>query len=432
MLEQLRIALARKKIFRAGLLMLIAMIATVNFWPGYVTLLQGPQDLYTLDTGDLEGRYVAARIDIIYDWYAESVRRGDDSGTPVQREYIIPAGGSSFIGLEISSDLFDAAGAVMDDTLAVQKGQSGTPGDAELVVRGTIRQMDEKTLSFYHEVVGYDSLSPEDQQRFLPLVLETDTIGRYPVSSLLLSALALAAFALPSLGLALSASLGKGPRQIVDYLGELSPARYEVVADDLDNFYDAAVPADRVRVNPRWLLYENGASSWLLSTNDVAWVYRESSRRGENIVVCSKSEPRHFSKHRIPVGTRWAADNLLGRLSAALPEAVFGYDPLWETLYDLDPNRFCHDIRATLYAAGPGGAPLYDAVREAPDLFPPRPGDDPPPRHTAPGAPPETAGAPAVSSPSAGRAQPEADAPAPSPAGDTDPGEASSYGQENS
>lgn len=432
MLEQLRIAMARKKLRRAGLLMLTAVIATFNFWPGYVTLLQGTQDLYTLDAGDLEGRYVAARIDIIYDWYAESVRRGDDSGTPVQREYVIPAGESSFIGLEISSDLFDAAGTVMDNTLAVQKGQSDASGDAELVVRGTVRQMDEKTLSFYHKVIGYDDLSPEDQQRFLPLVLETDTIGRYPVSSLLLSALALAAFALPSLGLALSASLGKGPRQIVNYLGELSPARYEVVADDLDNFYDAAVPADRMRVSPRWLLYENGASSWLLSTNDVAWVYRESSRRGENIVVCSKSEPRHFSKHRIPVGTRWAADNLLGRLSAVLPEAVFGYDPLWETLYDLDPNRFSHDIRATLYAAGPGGAPLYDAVREAPDLFPPRPGDDPPPRHTAPAEAAEATAAPAVSSPSAGTAQPEAGAPAPSPAGDAGPGEAPSPGKETS
>lgn len=432
MLEQLRIAMARKKLRRAGLLMLTAVIATFNFWPGYLTLLRGPQDLYTLDAGDLEGRYVAARIDIIYDWYAESVRQEDDFATPVQREYIIPAGESSFIGLELSSDLFDAAEAVTNHTVGVQIGKESGPNPCELVVRGTIRPMSDQTRSFYYKVVGYDDLSPEDQQRFLPLVLETDIIGSYPASSLLLSALALAAFALPSLGLALSAVLGKGPRQIVNYLGELSPARYEVVADDLDDFYDAAVPADRMRVSPRWLLYENGASSWLLSTNDVAWVYRESSRRGENIVVCSKSEPRHFSKHRIPVGTQWAADNLLGRLSAVLPEAVFGYDPLWETLYDLNPNRFSHDIRATLYAAGPGGAPLYDAVREAPDLFPPRPGDDPPPRHTAPAEAPEAAGAPAVSSPSAGSAQPEAGAPAPSPTGDAGPGEAPSPGEENS
>lgn len=432
MLEQLRLAMAQKKLRRAGLLMLTAVIATFNFWPGYLTLLQGPQDLYTLDAGDLEGRYVAARIDIIYDWYAESVRRGDDSGTPVQREYIIPAGESAFIGLELPSDLFDAAEVVTNHTVGVQIGKESGPNPSELVVRGTIRPMDDQTRSFYYDVVGYDNLSPEDQQRFLPLVLETDTIGSYPVSALLLSALALTAFALPSLGLALSAVLGKGPRQIVNYLGELSPARYELVADDLDDFYDSAVPSDLVRVSPRWLLYENGASSWLLAAIDVAWVYRESSWRGENIVVCSKSEPHHFSKHRIPVRTRWAADNLLGRLSAMLPEVVFGYDPRWETLYDLDPQRFCRDIHATLYAAGPGSVPLYDAVREAPDLFPPRPGDGPPPRHTAPAETPETAGAPAVSSPSAGTAQPEANVSPSSPAGAAGSGEASFPGEKTS
>lgn len=383
MLEQLRIEAGRKKLHRALFLLVIALVVAVWYSPGYLTLLRGPADLYSLDAGELEGRYVAARIDIIYDWYAESIRRGDETETPIHREYIIPAGSTSFMGVEIPAAQFDQAGAVLDSTRAVRGGASDTLDGSAVVVRGTIRQMDPQTLSFYHEVVGYDALTPEEQQRFLPLVLVTDNIGGYPASSLALSALALAAFALPSLGLALSAVFGKGPRQVVGYLGRLSPARYEVVADELDDFYDTAVPADRVRVSPRWLLYEHGEDSWLLAVSDVAWVYRQPSRsRGcaADIVVCSKSEPRRFAKHRIPVRTQRAVDNLLGRLSAMMPGAVFGYDPIWETLYALDPKRFCQDIRAALYAAGPGSAPLYDAVREAPDLFPPRPGDEPRPR----------------------------------------------------
>lgn len=383
MLEHLCRATARKKLTLAGILLLIAALITFRYWAGFAALVQGPQDLYTLDVASLEGRYVAARVDIIYDWYAESVRRGDETETPVRREYIIPVGSFSFMGMEVPSDRFDEADAVLDSTLADYQGYGGD--GSELTVRGTIRQMDARTLDYYYQVVGYDDLSEADRQRFLPLVLVADEVAGYPVSSLTTGALALAAFTLPSLLLVLSALFGKGPRQPSAYLESLAARAQAPSLEELDAFYDQTIPADSLRLDRRWLLYENAAASWLLSTRDVAWVYAQPVRRtipngACHVVVCSKSEPGRMARHLIPLPSQRAAQNVLGRLSAMLPDAVFGYDPRWEPLYRADPERFCRDIRGEQRAASAAPrAPLYDAVRDAPDIFPPRPGAEPQP-----------------------------------------------------
>ena len=317
MLEHLRRATARKKLTLAGILLLIAALITFRYWAGFAALVQGPQDLYTLDVDSLEGRYVAARVDIIYDWYAESVRRGDETETPVRREYIIPVGSFSFMGMDVPSDRFDEADAVLDSTLADYQGYGGD--GSELTVRGTIRQMDARTLDYYYQVVGYDDLSQADRQRFLPLVLVADEVAGYPVSSLTTGALALAAFALPSLLLVLSALFGKGPRQPTAYLETLAARAQAPSLEELDAFYGQTIPADSLRLDRRWLLYENAAASWLLSTRDVAWVYAQPVRRtipngACQVVVCSKSELGRMARHLIPLPSQRAAQNVLGGL----------------------------------------------------------------------------------------------------------------------
>ena len=351
MLEHLRRATARKKLTLAGILLLIAALITFRYWAGFAALVQGPQDLYTLDVDSLEGRYVAARVDIIYDWYAESVRRGDETETPVRREYIIPVGSFSFMGMDVSSDRFDEADAVLDSTLADYQGYGGD--GSELTVRGTIRQMDARTLDYYYQVVGYDDLSEADRQRFLPLVLVADEVAGYPVSSLTTGALALAAFALPSLLLVLGALFDKGPRQPSAYLAGLSARGQTSSMEELDAFYDLTIPADSLRLDRRWLLYENAAASWLLSTRDVAWVYRRRSGRRQAVIVCARSPlgRRLRRRYRIPVHASGEAEAVLALLHPLLPEAVFGYRPRWEARYQADPARFCRQVKAEQAAA---------------------------------------------------------------------------------
>lgn len=435
-MTMLRFDLAIRKLIQAGILMLVALVLLLVYGRGFLMLLQGPADLYALDARELEGRYVAARVDIIYDWYAESIRHGDETGTPVRREYVIPAGSSAFIGADLSAEQFEAAQAVLDATLAAQQGQAFRPDGAEVVIRGTIQPMDAQTREYYYRVIGYDQLSPEDQQRFLPLVLVTDNIGGYPASALTLGALAIAAFALPSIFLMLSARLGKGPRQPVAYLAAFPPAMQDPAEDSLDAFYEEAEPwNDCLRAGSEWVVYENGAASWILAARDIAWVYRQPAPPGarrSRIAVCSKSEPRSMARHFIPARTPEDAAEILELLYTALPEAVFGYNPRWEPLYRADPQRFSRDIRAAQEEAfhpaepfaGRPHAPLYDAVRDAPDIFPPKPGAEPQPLEEPAPPQPETGTAPGTDSGAA--PQPDAAGPAEgdAPSGPPEPADA--------
>lgn len=95
MFRQLQRSVRRKKLVRAAVLFALALLLLALFAPGLAAMVRGPADLYAADIDGLDGRYVAARVDIIYDWYAETVRR-DSTGAEqtVRRNYIIPVGSS--------------------------------------------------------------------------------------------------------------------------------------------------------------------------------------------------------------------------------------------------------------------------------------------------------------------------------------------------
>ena len=79
MFRQLQRSVRRKKLVRAAVFFALALLLLALFAPGLAAMVRGPADLYAADIDGLEGRYVAARVDIIYDWYAETVRR-DSTG----------------------------------------------------------------------------------------------------------------------------------------------------------------------------------------------------------------------------------------------------------------------------------------------------------------------------------------------------------------
>ena len=114
MFRQLQRSVRRKKLVRAAVLFALALLLLALFAPGLAAMVRGPADLYAADIDGLEGRYVAARVDIIYDWYAETVRR-DSTGTEqtVRRNYIIPVGSSQFMGLDVDTARLGEAQAVL-------------------------------------------------------------------------------------------------------------------------------------------------------------------------------------------------------------------------------------------------------------------------------------------------------------------------------
>ena len=123
MFGQLRRQVRRKRRRQALLLLAAGLLVLAIHLPGLRMLAAGPADLYTLGTDGLEGRYVAARVDIIYDWYAETVRQDNNGGQyTLRREYIIPVGDSGYMGMEVLSPQLADAEAVLSSTGAVMAG----------------------------------------------------------------------------------------------------------------------------------------------------------------------------------------------------------------------------------------------------------------------------------------------------------------------
>lgn len=368
MMEQLRRRVRRRKLLPAAALFLLAAGLLLWLAPGLAALLRGPADLYALDSAaTLEGRYVAARVDIIYDWYAEAVARSAAGREQtLRRSYIIPVGASSFMGLDLPAAQLDEAEAVLSSTAAVMSGRAEALDGSVLVVRGTIRRMDEAERQYFLQVAGYDRYATQDQARFLPLVLEAGQIGGRSQGVLAAGLAAAAVLALAALALTLRALASRAPTQPAAYLAAAAGPQAPLLAPELDRFYRETPPLGHLRANARWVLCENGAASWLLYANDIAWVYRTRVGRRPGVMVCARSPQARGRRYGIPAATPAEAERLMARLAALLPAAVFGYQPAWEPLYRADPVRFAADIRAEQQRQAEEAAPAGAAAAQTP------------------------------------------------------------------
>lgn len=355
MFQHLRRQLRHRKRLQALALLAAGLLVLAIHLPGLRMLAAGPADLYTLGTDGLEGQYVAARVDIIYDWYAETVRRDNNGGEyTLRREYIIPVGDSGYMGMEVLSAQLADAEAVLNSTGAVMAGTAQSLDGSSVVVRGTILPMETQTRAYFATVADIESLSAADQQRFLPLVLVSGRVGIYTDTELYLALAGVGLLLLAGLVRLVRAGFARGPAQPVIYLRAIAGAMApRLETEELDEFYRRVPPVGRLRASNRWLLCENGADSWLLYGRDVAWVYREPAGRRRDILLRARSPQgrrlRQF--YRIPVRNDAEATAVLERLYPLIPGAVFGYRPQWELLYEADPVRFCRDIRAEQQAA---------------------------------------------------------------------------------
>ena len=314
-----------------------------------------PADLYTLDPAELEGRYVAARVDLIYALYAETVRGRGDRAQTVRREYIIPVGQDAFMGMEVTSGQIPAAQAVLETTAAVMRGEAGALDGSSLVVYGTVRQMDPYTRTFYEDVAGVSRFSAADQARFLPLVLVEGQVGRYSLPLLLAGLAAGAGCGLAGAVFLVRGLLCRGPVQPAAYLAGAAGDAAPLLDRELSDFYRQTPPVGRLRANCRWLLCEDGSASWLLYNRDVAWVYRRRSGRRQAVIVCARS----------PLGRRLRGATASRYTLPARPK------PCWPCCI-----RFCRrQCSATALGGRPATRPIPPvfAARSRPNRPPPAP-----------------------------------------------------------
>lgn len=374
MLEELKRKILRAKLVWAAVFLAAGLGLAVYLLPTITGLILGPKDLYSLTADQLEGAYVTADLDTILDWYAETVQSKKGSlDRTTAREYLIPTA-DAYIGLEVPSSMIKTANAVMKDTQAWLSDRSGSyvSDGSHLQVTGTIHRMDRETLGFYNELLGYYFSDSQREALCYPLVLECNAVGRTPAGLHWLALLGMGGCLFVGLWFLVRSLNGAYLRPITRYV-KTQPDPDAALAQ-LDRLYEQEpVFGKKVKLDRSWLIYDSGAESFVLSVRDIAWVFASVTQHRRNgiptgktyaVAVCGKSEPKNKRRHLIPTASEQDSRDLIARIHAYAPDAVYGYDAAFNRPYDKDPEAFVREMQARRAAAAAQtpdeeGRPLY-------------------------------------------------------------------------
>lgn len=326
---------------------------------------------------------------------------------------------ASSSGVQVDADKIDAGDAVMQETWAWQSDPDNyTWNGATLTVRGSIRPMDYETSSLYYSMLEeYYGLSGEDLDIFLPLVLVDGDIDGIDGGGLLALGILFAVFLVCALVPILRALTGSYQSGIRRYCAaEPDP---ESAYRALDALYADAQPQYRVRCNDSWMIYEQGALSWVLRTDDIAWIYPSTHTvrvyfipvRRYSVTVCGIREDKRRRRHQINLKNQQQQQEVIDLLHRLVPDAMFGYDARLEKPYNADPAAFAASVRTSRGAVAAAAA--AQAEPAAPDAPAAQPDDLD--RAAAPAAAPAVPDVPSEAAP----APDTAEIPKEDPTGDT-------------
>jgi len=346
MLEELKRKTLKSHI--AAILLLLALSVGMLFVTdfGVFKLLQGTPDLDTLELSELEGKYVKAEIYFIYDWYAgtQSVNKSTNKATITEKEYIIPIGENEYMGLLMGRKRLSEADSLMEDSQKVLTGKTQDLGES-FWVKGTVCKMDEESLEYYHEVVGYDAYTEEEKELFLPLVLKVDYIGRTEqgLTWFLTAVSALSLFG--ALWMFIGSLTGWYQRSIKAFCK--ASASPEALMEQLDAFYQNTEPVNGVRMG-QWLMFLHGGNDTIVDSSDILWAYQRTVQHRTNGVPTGKSygvvlrtrDPK--KQYEIAMKNEETTRETLEALLRNYPRMVIGYTPELEKLYHTNREAFQH------------------------------------------------------------------------------------------
>ena len=344
MLEELKRKSLKSRIPLCVVLLAAAAVMLFITDFGALKAVQGARDLDTLPLDTLEGRYVETEIYFIYEWYAgtQSVDNATNKATITEKEYIIPVGEDEFMGALVQQGMLDQAEKLMEASQKVLMGESREIGEG-FMAKGTVCKMDKESLEYYHEVMGYEELSSEDQQRCLPLVLKIDYLGRTP-QWLTWGLTAAAALCIcGTLWMIVASLTGWYQRDIQAFCRK--SAFPDALMEQLDSFYHDTRPVHGLRMG-QWILFAQGGKDILVDSGDILWAYERTVRHTTNgipsgtsfgIVLRTRNPKKQYE---VAMKNENAARETLGALHSAYPRMVIGYSPVWERLYNAHRDMF--------------------------------------------------------------------------------------------
>lgn len=336
MLKELKMLSLKKNLVRVIVFFAVGCVFIAMQITSFRTLIGGKKNLDELYADQIhDAMYVEGTVWGIYDQYAETTDYDGGRLTAISKEYIIPVGESEYMGMLVLPEYYDRCDALIDETWEYLEGEKDGI-DGIFQVKGTILAMDNETLRYFHDALGYDDWSLEERELVLPYYLVVDQFGDSGIDELVICA----AFCLFMWGLALwflisavSGSCQKGLKKYCQESGALTR---------VEQFYRNTTPIHGLRINRDYILgMADGKSHFLLSDN-LIWAYTYIEKRTRyHFITVSKSVSvtffdRNGAQYYHGVKNEDQAKEILEYIKRVLPWAIVGYSDELAYVYKSD------------------------------------------------------------------------------------------------
>lgn len=335
------------KSLKSNILIIIILLA-VGVWlvakvsDPLITFLNKPQDLDEIDfSQDLDGVYVTGTVYGIYDWYCETT---DDRKT-VSREYLIDGGSDYYMGMLVMAKDMDKAETLMNASYDYLDGtDDGTALEAaQYTVKGTIVKMPSDSLDLYQEYLEWDTMSPEDQEVFLPYYLEVDKIKGTAVSGMwTLLVLGIASLA-AGIWVLVSVLTGSRQKAIKKYIAQSSNP--DMAREKVEGFLTSTPYSHGLKLNRQYICGQNGGTTVFGETSQLVWAYQLTTTHKRNFITVGKSYQLMLcfldgSRRSINMNSEADVQENLKIIADTCPHTIVGFTDEIDKLFRKDMPGF--------------------------------------------------------------------------------------------
>jgi len=333
-----------KKVIGLVIVLYIASVVCMVVTGGGIFKLPFKKDIYDLDVSELKGQYVTADIFFIWDYYAYTTETSKSNPRPTttSKEYIIPIGEKEYMGLYLPSKSLSKADKLMKSSQKYIDDPTQIPLEEMFAVTGTILPMGKESLEFYHEAIGYDEMSPEDQAIFLPYYLREDYLGRAPAAATYLLTVAAVICFISATVMLVRASTGAYQKDVVAFCA--ATGNKDQALERMSTYYESAQPVGGIIIADDWIMFQEGAHTRVWNLGNFVWAYKKTTEHRRNgiktgttysVVLCNTSKRRFevsMSEDEVGEALQYIADNS--------PGTVLGYNKKLDRMYQKEFDKF--------------------------------------------------------------------------------------------
>ncbi len=349
----------KKKSLKSSLLGIIIAAAIfvamiIAMWPSIGSLTKGAKDLWEIDyaTEDLDGLYVKGILAFNYGAYCEETEGVDR----VAMEYIIDAGDYHYMGMRVRVTQSEYKQIeALDRVCESYSNETATEEDvmaAQFEISGTIHAMPSDSLNYYHNAVGYSSMTEEEKAQFLPYYLELGKVGNSMGSGLWVFAAIDAACLFYIIFVLVRAMNGSFQKSITKYIAA-SP-NPEMTRQRVETFLASNEYVNGLKYNSQFITAQDGPKTIFGETSKLVWAYAYTVTHKRNFVTTGHSYYLVLgftdgTKYQISMNTEQQAQDHLKNLAEAFPYLIVGYKDELDKMFKQKDKKAFLDLKYNPY-----------------------------------------------------------------------------------